>query len=420
MKIKRYTVSNMQEAINVIKKDMGPNAIIIGSEKAPRKSIWDFLGPRQLIVTAAVEERQEETIPPKPEVKEIDITGNNKRLPAAAAVLRTQPPLNSSGGLDISRPRPGKEPIIPKNVLPARLPEPLLDFGEEEKDDWFKMLVHKMADQGEVGEMDSTTSKWRQILREMEIHDKIAEILLSDLKETPEVDSTDTEEFFKISLKNKIVTLVERAYKNSASNRIMTFVGPTGVGKTTTLVKIATRYQVFHHKSIALIALYDHRFGALEELNYYAEIIGAPVEIVMTPGELDKAVQKHQDKDYIFIDTEGRPSKNTGQILELKTFLDAIGDQQDVLLVLSATTKNRDIMRIARDFSRAGFSKMVFTKLDETDTLGSMLNVICEIGAPVSYITNGQNIPDDIEAVNPKRLANLILEGLDRGEALAL
>lgn len=413
MKIKKYTVDNMQEAMNVIKRDLGPNAVIIGSERAPIRSIRDFFRPRQLVVTAAAEEESKKELPQTPgELPE-------ESLPTASTVVRTQPPLNQTGGLDVSRPAKAKKPVIPKSVHPSKLPEPLVDFGPDNHDDWFKFLLHNMTGQGEQGEdeeMDSIYAKWKQVLREMEIHDKITEILLTGLDGSTG-DEAEAEEYLKVSLKNRIIKLVAPAYKNGhRSGKVLTFVGPTGVGKTTTLVKLATRYQVFHQKTIALVALYDHRFGSLEELNYYAEIMGAPVEIVMTPGELAQALQKHQDKDYIFIDTEGRPSKNTGQILELKSFLDAVGNEQEILLVLSATTKSRDIMRIARDFRRASFTSVVFTKLDETDMLGSMLNVICEVGVPVNYITNGQNIPDDIETVTPKRLANLILEGLDRSE----
>ncbi len=415
MKIKKYTAENMQQAMNLIKQDLGPNAVIVSSEKVRRKNIRDFLGPRELIVTAAVEEDdREQSLPSQPESDKYQ-----QRLAAASSVYRTQPETNSGGGLDVTRPKSGEGPLIPQDVMPTRLPEPLISSSDQNTDAWFKILLDDIVSQQEGEEMETNQAgKWKQIFRNLEVHDKISEIILSDLKETDYQNTTSAEDFLQVSLKNNIIKLVEPAYKRNNSQRIITFVGPTGVGKTTTLVKMATRYKVSHEKSIALIALYDHRFGSLEELNYYAELIGAPIEVVMTPKELVKSVQKHKDKDYIFIDTEGRPSKNTGQILELKTFIDSIEDEQDVLLVLSATTKNRDIVRIANDFSRVGINRLVFTKLDETDTLGSMLNVVCEIGAPVSYVTKGQNIPDDIEPINPKKLASIILDGFDSSERL--
>lgn len=427
MKIKKYNAESMQQAMNLIRQDLGPNAVIISSEKARRKSIRDFFGPQELIVTAAVEEDKPQHSfleqPKNGDHPQLTEPNNNvkpkvyKSLPAASSVYRTQPGKNPGGGLDITRSNSSEGPLIPRNVMPARLPAPLLSGSDQNKDAWFKVLLDDIVNQQEGTEMESDAAgKWKKILRNLEVEDKISDIILSGISETDYAKDADAEDFLLVSLKNNIVKLVENAYKRTESNRIITFVGPTGVGKTTTLVKIATRYQVFHQKSIAFIALYSHRFGALEELNYYAEMIGAPIEVVMTPGELQKAVQKHADKDYIFIDTGGRPSKNTGQILELKSFIDAVEEDQDVLLVLSATTKNRDIIRIAKDFSRVGIHKLVFTKLDETDTLGAMLNVICETGAPVSYVTKGQNIPDDIEAINPKLLANIILDGFDHSE----
>lgn len=417
MKIKKYTAANMPEAMKLIKEDLGPNAVIVSTEQAPRKNIRDFLGPRQLIITAAVEEQVENLLSRDAREKHVEELPG-ARLPAALTVYRTTEALSAGGEANGSVCSGSHEPFIPKDIVPTSLPEPLVDFAGENRDAWFKLMVNNVVDQMEGEDMNSPAAKWGQILKNMEIHDKIVELLLSEITDTGENDNQweDREEIVKVSLKKNIVKLVDKAYKNNGNYKIKTFIGPTGVGKTTTLVKMATRYKVFHQKDIALIALYNHRFGALEELSYYAEIIGVPVEVVMTPGELDKAVQKHAGKDYILIDTEGRPSKNKGQILELKTFIDAIGNEQDILLVLSATTKNRDIMRIANDFSRVGTSRMVFTKLDETDTLGSMLNAICEVGAPVSYITRGQNIPDDIEAVTPKKLAGILLEGFDSSE----
>lgn len=462
MKIKKYTADNMSEAMRLIKEDLGPNAVIVSSEPAPRKNIKSLFGPRQMIVTAAAEQnRLGQDLPVYTRSRQIqaapntmlysgeevmdytdandandakdakedtgEISGDFKELLAAPAVIQTRAVGNSNRnqGLDdentdLLRPQPVKERVIPDDVVPAKLPEPLLDL-ESEGDAWFKVLVEDLVNQQEGREMEKDgPTKWAQVLNNMEIHEKIIDNILSGINEAFQDDKfMDTEEFIILSLKNNVVKLVERAYGTLSSQRIKTFIGPTGVGKTTTLVKLATRYQLFEQKNIALVALYDHRFGALEELNYYAEIIKAPVEIVMTPEELSRAVRKHDDKDYILIDTEGRPSKNTGQVLELKTFIDAVGADQDIHLVLSATTKNRDIMRIIKDFSRAGINKMIFTKLDETDTLGSMLNAVCETGIPVAYVTDGQNIPDNIHALTSKKLANMIFEGFDLGEAAA-
>ncbi|MCF8009908.1 MAG: flagellar biosynthesis protein FlhF [Clostridiales bacterium] len=426
MKIKKYTVSDMQEAMSEIKNDLGPDAVIVSSEKAPRKNVKEFFGPRKLTVTAAMEEQKDYFLPEEQHREQISNNTmeeqhmeSKKRMPAAALVERTQQHKNNYKSKNVSRSETNKEPVISRSLLPSRLPEPLLETEESSKDDWFKSIVHNLINQQEGMSMSSPIERIKNLLREMEVHDNVIDSLWEGIEDTYGSETgvyDQTEDFLQLMLKNNVVKLLKSAYKDTNDCKIKTFIGPTGVGKTATLVKLATLNKVFYEKEIALIALYDHRFGSLEDMNYYAEIIGVPVEIVMTPGELEKAIEKHSDKDYIFIDTEGRPSKNSGQVLELRTFLDAAGKDQNIMLCLSATTKDRDLMRVARDFRRAGFTEIVFTKLDETDTIGSMLNLMCEMGCPVTYVTSGQSIPDDIEKINAKRAASLLDERFDRYE----
>lgn len=151
-------------------------------------------------------------------------------------------------------------------------------------------------------------------------------------------------------------------------------------------------------------------------MSIFGEIIDCPVDIVTSPTELIKAIEAHRNKTAVFIDTEGRPSKNRSQVLELQSFLGAVGEQQNICLVLGTPTKNRDLIRIANDFLPTGFNKIIMTKLDETDTYGSMLNLISNTGVPIVYIANGSNVPDDIEQITPKRLAEILLGGAETDE----
>ncbi|MGB9826668.1 MAG: flagellar biosynthesis protein FlhF, partial [Desulfofundulus sp.] len=210
----------------------------------------------------------------------------------------------------------------------------------------------------------------------------------------------------------RLASMVADVYsRQDRRSKIQAFIGPTGVGKTTTLAKLATRMALFEQKKIALIAIYSHRFGVVEELKFYGQMIGVPVEVVMTPAELASAVEAHQDKDAVFIDTEGISCRNAGQLLKLKGFMDALPPSRRTFLVLSATTRNRDLLHMAREFARAGYSEFIFTKLDETRTRGGALNLIHQMHLPLAYVTSGQNVPDDIAGVNPRSLAALILEG---------
>ena len=194
---------------------------------------------------------------------------------------------------------------------------------------------------------------------------------------------------------------------------VCAFVGPTGVGKTTTLAKLATRLTVFEQRRIALVALYSHRFGLAEELQFYGNTLGVPVEVVMTPAELAAAVRGHGDKDAVLIDSEGISWRNAAQLLRLKGFLDALGEEREIFLVLSAATRTGDLLQTAAAFDRAGYTQLIFTKLDETAVHGPALDLVLHTGRPVACATGGQNVPDDLELLTPRRLAALLLEERD-------
>jgi flagellar biosynthesis protein FlhF len=151
--------------------------------------------------------------------------------------------------------------------------------------------------------------------------------------------------------------------------------------------------------------------GAVEQMKIYGEIIGATVDIVMSPEELKKAVEKNNDKDLLLIDTTGRPSQNRYQLGELKAFLDVL-EAVDVCLVVNATTKNQDMLKIINDYKTTAYSQMIITKIDETISPGSIVNAAFYGQLPITYITNGQDVPDDIEEANPTMMAGYVMREL--------
>ena len=398
MKIKRIVAKDMQQAMQQIRRELGDDAIIISTTKEPVRSIRHLLGKRRVEVTAAVDDMPLELPEPAniPAVTPLS-------LPAEATV-RTGP-MEGPG----SSPEAAPERIIPGRIRPAKLPDPIVQiYGLEEKN-WFRTILQQELDKGETGLENGVVGKWKKVFRQIEVNDTVSEIIFKDFAPSIEGAGLPSEDIFKVHLKEQIISLLKPAYEKKNVARIQTFIGPTGVGKTMTLVKLATRSKVVEKKQIAMIAVYNHRFGAMEKLNYFGNIIGASVDVVMTPAELARAVEGHRDKDVIFIDTEGRPSMNRSQVLELHTFIGAVHEPQNIHLVLSSPTKNRDLIRIANDFRSVGYNRIVLTKMDETDTYGTMLNLVCNTGVPISHVTNGQNVPDDIERLTPKRFAELIL-----------
>ncbi len=255
--------------------------------------------------------------------------------------------------------------------------------------------------------------EWQRLLEEVEILPDLTVHLVSELRRQVDPLEIQRNDLARICLQNEIVRLVEPAYAQLSQNRLMAFVGPTGVGKTTTLAKMAAQYTLFHGKNCAIITIDTYRIGAVEQLKIYAEIMGVPLEIAMSPHDFAEAVQRHRNKDFIFVDTAGRPARNSEKVAELHSYFSVLEEPADVILVLSSNTKHRDLLRAVRHFGKVNYSKLIFTKVDETDTLGCILNVICHTGTPVVQITDGQNVPDDIQNMYPKKLAKLLTKGVE-------
>lgn len=197
-----------------------------------------------------------------------------------------------------------------------------------------------------------------------------------------------------------------RLKKNSP--RIIALVGPTGVGKTTTTAKLAAMHALNRGNKVALITMDIFRVGAVEQLKTYSRIMGIPLEVASTPAELEKAVKKHSACDLIFIDTAGRSHKDKEKLDEMKSFFEN-KITVEVYLCLSATTKDRELEEILQRFSIFPISKVVFTKIDESESLGNMVNLLMKDNLSIAYFTTGQRVPEDIEIATPAKLADMIL-----------
>ena len=185
--------------------------------------------------------------------------------------------------------------------------------------------------------------------------------------------------------------------------RLVALVGPTGVGKTTTVAKLAANYRLREKKRVGLITVDTYRVAAVEQLRTYADIIDLPMEVVATPREMREAVARMTDLDLVLLDTAGRSPRDEVQIQELKSML---GEAQadEVHLVLSSTAAARSLMTTAERFSMVGVTSLMLTKLDEATSLGHLLSLLRSCDLPISYVTNGQNVPDDIAVASSSHL----------------
>ncbi len=195
--------------------------------------------------------------------------------------------------------------------------------------------------------------------------------------------------------------------------KLVFFIGPTGVGKTTTIAKIASKFRVDEKKKVALLTADTYRIAAAEQLRTYANILEVPFRVIYTVEEINKALEDFKGYDYIMIDTAGHSHQNSTQKDNMRSIIHSVDDivEKEVHLVLSATTKYRDLISIADSYKEMADYKLIFTKLDETTTLGNLLNLRLYTGASLSYVTYGQNVPDDIEDFNPQKTVKRLLGG---------
>lgn len=206
----------------------------------------------------------------------------------------------------------------------------------------------------------------------------------------------------------QVINFSEGIKLNRHGVRVVALIGATGVGKTTTLAKIAASFVLEKGVKAAMVTADTYRISAVEQLKTYSDIIGLPLEIVYSPQELKGAIHKHRDKDLILIDTAGRSQHNDYQMKELKEFL-AVDSRIEKHLVLSATTKSRDAVDILDKFSMCKPNRVIFTKTDETGSVGLIMNLLSGKNIALSYLTNGQSVPDDIIPATPDKLAELLL-----------
>ncbi|MCR4635710.1 MAG: flagellar biosynthesis protein FlhF [Butyrivibrio sp.] len=191
------------------------------------------------------------------------------------------------------------------------------------------------------------------------------------------------------------------------------FIGPTGVGKTTTIAKLASNLSVTAHKKVALITVDTYRIAAAEQLRTYASILEIPFRVIYSVEDIRKAADDFQDMDYIMVDTAGHSIHNDEQKSEVGKFVDALKEKMDTdtFLVMSASTKYRDLLEIVDAYKEDFDYKLIFTKMDETGAVGNLYNIRLHTGAPMSYITNGQNVPDDIAVFDAQRVVKSLLGG---------
>lgn len=362
MKIKKYLVKNMNEAMAKIKLDLGTDAIIISQRKVRQKGFLGFFSPKLIEVTAASESEQVE---PSRKISSFDNMQKNIKE-------KTKPSITQS-----------KEDNLNEEV------------------ESIKNMLRDIYENVNKEKAHNPLINYKEYLESLDISKGLIEEILIDLRKY-EFNQNIDKSIIRSIIFNKVH--IDEEIKEG----VKVFVGPTGVGKTTTIAKLAGKYVLNYKKKVGLITIDTYRIGAVEQLRTYAEIMDLPFKVVFNLKEMEDAIDSMKECDIILIDTTGRSSKNLMQIQELRAFVEKTGSS-DISLVLSATTKWRDIESIVEGYSVLKFNKLILTKLDETNTYGAVFDTIVKSKVPLSYVTVGQNVPDDIKTLDKSKLISMIL-----------
>ena len=246
-----------------------------------------------------------------------------------------------------------------------------------------------------------------------EVNEKYANEIIDEIDKNCKQDVTM--DYMLSEIYQRMILKLGKPYmmEEGTGPKVVFFVGPTGVGKTTTIAKIASSFRVEQNKKVALLTADTYRIAAAEQLRTYANILEVPFRVVYTAQEISQAIEDFNDYDYVLVDTTGHSPNNEAQregMAELVRSVETTA-RKEIFLVLSASTKYRDLMKIADTYKEIADYKLIFTKLDETSTLGNIYNLKMYTGAQLSYVTYGQNVPDDIEYFNPQSTVKQLLGG---------
>lgn len=372
----------MPEAMKKIRKDLGKDAVILNSKIIYTDGLFGLFRKKNIEVIAALDN---DMVQPSQKEK-IDFPRMEMNTEMKRKDLQPPQPVQNKTGEN-------KEMIL-----------------KEIRD--LKQLIKQISSQGHLS-IEHIPSPYREIYRKL-LNQNISETILQQLTEDiyghyyskkEQVDENTAYDFIVQSLMEYIKPL---EFGEAPQKKYIAVIGPTGVGKTTTLAKIASIKAIEQKKKIAFITTDTYRIAAVEQLKTYAKILNVPIEVCYNINDFKQAVEKFTAFDHVFIDTAGRNFRNKKHIEDLKKTID-FHTEMETYLVFSLTAKEEDLEMIYQQFSNIPIDKLIFTKLDETSCCGSLLNLSYKYHKPIAFITTGQDVPDDIIVATHDTIINQIV-----------
>ncbi|MDW8799647.1 flagellar biosynthesis protein FlhF [Clostridium sp. A1-XYC3] len=393
MIIKKYVVNNMNEAMTRIRYELGKDAVIVSQRKIKKGGFLGIFSKKMLEVTAAVDNSKDDTSEDMQESIEAIKRLMTNKLDGELKVNNNFNEIESKYKSRLQIGEKKEEQVKEYKPVEDGNSEAVMKEMQE-----MRTMLGEMINMSAAGSLSK--SKMELTLEGCDLDHKVIKKIMTKMRSI-EDDRTEEEK-----VKDIIENMIEIS-PNKLDN-VVVLVGPTGVGKTTTIAKLAGRFALIEKKKVGLITIDTYRIGAVEQLRTYADIMNIPFRVVFTMKDMETAVEAMDDCDVILIDTTGRSSKNTMQISELRAFIDKV-NTNNINLVISSTTKNKDIEVIVNGYKALNYNGVIITKLDETSTYGSILNILECAEKPISFVTTGQNVPDDIKIMSSKEITKLIL-----------
>ncbi|NOU93415.1 flagellar biosynthesis protein FlhF [Paenibacillus sp. LMG 31456] len=455
MRVKRYVVDSMPDALQKIRTDLGKDAVILSTKEIRSGGFMGMFSKKKIEVLAATDSTAAASASkapaPTPTVSQEQAPRNYNSLQTAQNAYSR--PTTSAGAVlpnkiadqsALSFPEvpdvliPSSPPVAvkapfqappvqlapqvshapqltqapqvshPSTMVPVNTKEDML--LEELKQ--MKEFMHKLSVQSfQQSPIDPALAPLQQRMLDQELDPVLVQEIITEVTETAKSEGIAlTEELAMKLIRKQLLGLfmVGESKHMAPDTRIVHFVGPTGVGKTTTIAKLAAEQVLKYNRKVGFITSDTYRIAAIEQLKTYATILNVPLEVVFSPQDLSKAYEQLKDCDLIFMDTAGRNYRNEMYVSELNSLLRSQG-KSETFLVLSLTTKYKDMKAITDNFTKFKLDKVLFTKMDETDSFGSVVNLVHDFKLQLSYVTNGQSVPDDITELAEQHIIDLIL-----------
>ncbi len=441
MIVKKFQAPTEMEAIIKAREELGSTAVVLNIKSIKQRGLARLFKKDAVEVTAALEEKDivdginknkpifdnnaasGQEAKPERMINQSMVSGgtsstinliadDNTAVSSASAIEQKLDSLHNllqnQGNLNSDMSSSGSQG---KTVAASAYTKRMSDIKED--------ISGAAGENKQVKERENANYKFLQLiykkLIDNEVDSRFADEIIGEiensLKKESNLDSILAAVYQKIILKlgkPKTIEIGDKA-------KVIFFIGPTGVGKTTTIAKIASSFKIEKEARVAFITADTYRIAAVEQLNTYASIIDCPVSVVYSVEDMNKSLSEYKDYDLILVDTAGRSHKATEQMDELKAFIEEVAQRADEFdfecyLTLSLTTKYKDLKSIADKYDDVDWA-VIFTKLDETCSVGNILNIRMLTDRPLSYTTSGQNVPDDIEVINEQGIARQLLGG---------